>query len=37
VTPELTAAFRDPIVFAAHAYELVVILVVFVLMITKPF
>ena len=37
VTPALTAAFRDPVVFAAHAYELIVILVVFVLMITKPF
>ena len=37
VTPALTAAFRDPVVFAAHAYELTVILVVFVLMITKPF
>jgi Predicted integral membrane protein (DUF2269) len=37
VTPALTAAFGDPVVFAAHAYELVAILVVFVLMITKPF
>jgi hypothetical protein len=37
VTPALSAAFRDPVVATAHAYELVVILVVFVLMITKPF
>jgi hypothetical protein len=37
VTPALTTAFRDPVVFAGHAYELAVILVVFVLMITKPF
>lgn len=37
VTPGLTAAFRDPVVFAAHVYELAVIVGVFVLMITKPF
>jgi len=37
VTPALTAGFRDPVVFAAHVYELAVIVVVFVLMITKPF
>ena len=37
VTPALTAAFRDPVVFAAHVYELAVIVGVFVLMITKPF
>jgi hypothetical protein len=37
VTPALTAAFRDRTVFIAHAYELGVILVVFTLMITKPF
>jgi hypothetical protein len=37
VTEELTARFRDPVVFAAHVYELGVIVVVFVLMITKPF
>jgi hypothetical protein len=37
VTPGLTAAFRDPVVFAAHVYELAVMVGVFVLMITKPF
>ena len=37
VTPELSAAFRDQVVFAAHVYELAVIVAVFVLMITKPF
>jgi hypothetical protein len=37
VTPALTAAFRDRVVFAAHVYELAVILVIFVLMLTKPF
>ena len=37
VTPELSAAFRDPVVFAAHIYELAVIVGIFVLMITKPF
>jgi hypothetical protein len=37
VTEDLTAGFRDPVVFAAHVYELGVIVVVFVLMITKPF
>ena len=37
VTKALTAGFRDPVVFAAHVYELAVIVVVFVLMITKPF
>ena len=37
VTDDLIARFRDPVVFAAHVYELVAIIVVFVLMITKPF
>ena|SRR6266496_4757792 len=37
VTDDLTRAFRDPVVFAAHVYELAVIVIVFVLMITKPF
>ena len=37
VTPEINAAFRDPVVFAAHVYELAVVVGVFVLMITKPF
>jgi len=31
------AAFRDPIVLTAHVYELGAMLVVFVLMVTKPF
>ena len=35
VTPELTAAFRDPVVFAAHVYELAVIVGVFILMIDE--
>jgi hypothetical protein len=37
VTDRLRAAFRDPVVFAAHAYELGAMVVVFVLMIAKPF
>ena len=37
VTEALTAGFRDRVVLAAHVYELAVIVVVFVLMITKPF
>jgi hypothetical protein len=37
VTEALTARFRDPVVFAAHVYELGVMVVVLVLMITKPF
>lgn len=37
VTDRLRAAFRDPVVFAAHAYELGAIVVVLVLMIAKPF
>lgn len=37
VTPELTAALRDSSVAAARWYELVVIGVVLLLMVTKPF
>lgn len=37
VTPELTAAFHDPVVAAAHWYELGVVAFVVVLMVTKPF
>jgi hypothetical protein len=37
VTPELTAAFRDPIVAGARWYELAVVAVVVLLMVTKPF
>jgi uncharacterized membrane protein len=37
VTDALTREFHDRIVFAGHAYELGAILVVFALMITKPF
>jgi hypothetical protein len=37
VTPELTAAFRDPVVATARRYELAVVAFVIVLMVTKPF
>jgi hypothetical protein len=37
VTPELHAAFRDPVVRAAHWYELGASTVIFVLMVAKPF
>jgi hypothetical protein len=37
VTPALAAAFADPVVAAAHAWELVVIGLVIVLMVAKPF
>lgn len=37
VTPELRTAWRDPVVRAAHVYELAVISIVLVLMIAKPF
>jgi hypothetical protein len=37
VTPELTVAFHDPVVDAAHAYELVAVAVIILLMVTKPF
>jgi hypothetical protein len=37
VTGELARAWRDPVVRTAHVYELVVVSVVFVLMVAKPF
>jgi len=37
ITPDLVAAWRDPVVRAAHVYELVIVSVVFLLMVTKPF
>jgi hypothetical protein len=37
VTPELKAAWSDPIVRAAHVYELGAITLVLILMLTKPF
>ncbi len=37
VTPELREAFRDPVVRAAHVYELGAVTIVFALMIGKPF
>ncbi len=37
VTPELTAVSRDPVVAAARWYELAVVAVVVLLMVTKPF
>jgi len=37
VTPELTAAFADPVVAAAHAWELAAVGLIIVLMVAKPF
>jgi hypothetical protein len=37
VTDDLKQAFADPVVFAAHVYELLSVFVVLVLMVTKPF
>ncbi len=37
VTPELTAALRDPVVARAHAYEIGVVVAIVFLMVTKPF
>jgi hypothetical protein len=37
VTPQLTAAFHDPVVSAARWSELAVVAVVVLLMVTKPF
>ena len=37
VTDRLRVAFRDPVVFAAHVYELGAMVVILVLMIAKPF
>jgi hypothetical protein len=37
ITDELRTAFRDPVVFAAHVYELGAMIVITVLMVAKPF
>lgn len=37
VTPELSAAFRDPVVRAAHMYEFGITAVIVALMVLKPF
>jgi hypothetical protein len=37
VTDRLSAAFRDPVVRAAHIWELVAIAVIIWLMVVKPF
>ena len=37
VTPELKAAFADKVVSAAHAYELIGVALIVILMVTKPF
>ena len=37
VTDELLGAWRDPVVRAAHLYELAAVTIVFLLMVTKPF
>jgi hypothetical protein len=37
VTPEVQAAWRDPVVRAAHLYELGAVTLVLVLMLAKPF
>ena len=37
VTPELSAALRDPLVAGARTYEVVIVSIVILLMVTKPF
>jgi Predicted integral membrane protein (DUF2269) len=37
ITPELQSAWRDPVVRAAHVYELGSVTLVLILMLTKPF
>jgi len=37
MTPDLTSALRDPAVAAARWYEVGVVTVVLLLMVTKPF
>lgn len=37
VTPALRAAFHDPVVRAAHVYELAAVTIILVLMLAKPF
>ena len=37
VTTELRAALQDPVVRVSHGYEMLSVLVIIVLMVTKPF
>jgi len=37
ITPALSAAWTDPVVRAAHVYELASVTIVLILMLTKPF
>jgi hypothetical protein len=37
ITPELRAAFADPVVHAAHCVEVVLVVSVLTLMVVKPF
>ena len=37
ITPQLTAAFRDPLFRAAHIYEFLILGVIVILMVLKPF
>ena len=37
ITPQLTAAFQDPVVRAAHIYELTMLVVIVILMVLKRF
>jgi len=37
ITPQLTAALRDPVVAMAHAWEWIVVALITILMIAKPF
>jgi Predicted integral membrane protein (DUF2269) len=37
ITPELSTAFRDPVVRAGHIYEIIVMVVIVALMVLKPF
>jgi Predicted integral membrane protein (DUF2269) len=37
VTPQLQAVWRDPVVRAAHLYELTAVTIVLILMLSKPF
>jgi len=37
VPDDIRRAFRDPVVLAAHAYELAVVFAILVLMLAKPF
>jgi hypothetical protein len=37
ITPEVLAAWRDPVTRAAHVYEVAAVTTIFVLMVAKPF